>query len=309
MHDNQMTTKKAVVVLGFLILLVVTTLIIPARWVGVKPSTTKRSPLVLKSTEELAVLTKDTDKNNSPDWKDLLLETTSTSTIGVANKYVVTEADKKRLADPNNITASFSKNLYTVASYAKKSGQMTQAEQQAIVTDLLSKESEKIDVKVYTLDDIKIASTETTASKRAYGNELGKVFKKATGFKLDIIDLDKIKAYSTSKDPAILESFTIKKNNTKVIIDELLKISVPGSAVPYHLLMVNRLSEYLSILESFAGAKDDPMRATIAFNKFLPIVKALFSSLENMSLYFKLEDITFTSNEPGYVLSAGYTTK
>ncbi len=304
-----MTTKRAIVVLSFLVLLMATTFIIPARWVGVTPSNTKRSPLILKSTEELTVLTKDKDRNNNPDWRDLLLETTSSSTVGVASKYVVTEADKVRLNDPNNITASFSKNLYTVSSYAKKSGQMTQAEQQAIVSELITKESEKISAKIYTLDDIKIATSETTASKRTYGNELGKIFKKALAFKLDIIDLDKIKAYSTSKDPAILESFVVKKNNATVIINELLKLSVPGSAAPYHLLIINRLSAYISILESFTTSKEDPVRTTIAFNKFLPTVKALFSSLENMSLYFKLENITFTKDEPGYVLTTGYTTQ
>lgn len=304
-----MTTKKALLVLGFLITLIGISLVIPAKWLGVNPARNRNAPLILKSYDELAVLQKDTDRNNNPDWKDLLLETTSASTTRMANEYTVTEADKLRLADPNNITASFSKNLYTVSSYAKKKGDLTQAEQQNLVTELMNKESEKLVATRYTVYDIKSAPSETLASKKAYGNELGKVFKKATGFKLDIVDLDKIQAYSTSKDPSTLASLTIKKNDTKTIIAELLKLSVPRSAVAYHLLMINRLSQYVAILEGITSAETDPMRSAIAFNGYIPAIKALFSSLENMQLYFKLEEITFTDTEPGYVLNSGYTMK
>ncbi len=308
MIEQQMTTKKALLVLGFLITLIGISLVIPAKWLGVNPARNRNAPLILKSYDELAVLQKDTDRNNNPDWKDLLLETTSASTTRMASEYTVTEADKLRLADPNNITASFSKNLYTVSSYAKKKGDLTQAEQQNLVTELMNKESEKLVATRYTVYDIKAAPSETLASKKAYGNELGKVFKKATGFKLDIVDLDKIQAYSTSKDPSTLASLTIKKNDAKVIITELLKLSVPRSAVAYHLLIVNRLSQYVAILEGITSAETDPMRSAIAFNGYIPAIRALFGSLENMKLYFKLEEITFINSEPGYVLNSGYTT-
>lgn len=304
-----MTTTKALLVLGSLVMITVISLLIPARWVGVMPPEGKRAPLVLKSTDDLAVLRNDKNKNDSPDWKDLLIETTSASTSKVASAYVVTEEDTKRLNDPNNITASFSKNLYTISSYAKKQGSMTEAEQQGIVSDLVTKESEKISVTTYTVFDIKTAKTETATTKKAYGNELGKVFKKATGFKLDIIDFDKLQAYGKNNDPSILSSLVIKKNNAKVIIDDLLKMTVPSSAVPYHLLLVNRLSAYVSVLESITGVEDDPMRATIGFNNYAPAIKALFGSLSNLQLYFKLEEITFEDNEPGHVLNSGYTMK
>lgn len=304
-----MTTKKALFVLGSLLLVVIISLLLPAKWIGYTPSTGKRAPLILKSTDELAVLQKDTDRNSSPDWKDLLVETTSASTSRIATTYTVTEEATKRLSDPNNMTASFSKNLYTVSSYAKKQGSMTETEQQKIVSNLVTKESEKINVTTYTILDIKTAPTETAATKKAYGNELGKIFKKATGFKLDIIDFDKLQAYSKSNDPNTLSSLVIKKNNAKIIIDDLLKMNVPSSASPYHLLLVNRLSAYVSVLENLTSAKNDPMRATLAFNNYTSVVQTLFSALSNLQLYFKLEEITFNTNEPGYVLDSRYTIK
>jgi hypothetical protein len=308
MNDQQqMTTKRALLVVGMFIFLLMITLIAPAKWVGVAPK--KHTGLVLKNANELAVLSKDTNRNNNPDWKDLLINTTSTSTQAIASKFIVTETDAKRLADPNNITASFSKNLYTVSSYAKQAGNMSLAEQESIVSGLVTKEVEKVSVTTYNQDNLSIASTETPASIKTYGNQLGMIFKKATGFKLEVVDFDKIQAFTVNNDPDTLATLLIKKNNTKTIISELLKVSVPKSAVPYHLLMVNRLSEYMTVLEGLTQANDDPMRATIAFANLAQTAQSLFSSLANMQLYFKLQDITFSNNEPGYVLDMSYTMK
>lgn len=304
-----MTTKKALLVVGTMLFLIAITLVVPARWIGVQSPQKNKNTLVLKSADQLGVLAKDNNGNSTPDWRDLLIETTSASTTKVASNYVVTEEDRKRLEDPNNLTASFSKNLYTVSSYAKKRGTMTQAEQQKIVTNLVQSENEKIEVTTYLIDDIKTTKFDTKETEKIYGNTIGKIYAKAINLKLDVVDLDKIKAYSTSKDASILSALVVKKNNAKLILEELLKVSVPKSAVPYHLLIVNKLSEYVSVLDGLSKADSDPIRTTLAFNNYIPVIKALFSSFLNMQLYFKLAEVTFTSNESGYVLNPGYTMK
>ena len=309
MDNQQMTTKKALLVVGFMFFLIAITLITPARWVGVQPTQNNRNTLVLKSADQLGVLSKDTNRNDNPDWRDLLIETTSASTTKVASKYQPTEEDRKRLDDPNNLTASFSKNLYTISSFAKKSGKMTIAEQEQIVTNLITSESDKIEVVVYTIGDIKTATTDTLASKKTYGNDLGRIYAKAISLKLDLVDFEKIRAYTTSKDATVLESLVIRKNNASIILNDLLKMAVPNSAKPYHLLIINRMSEYVSVLDGLSKADTDPIRSTIAFNNYIPTLQALNSSFLNMQLYFKLAEVTFTSNEPGHVLDPGYTMK
>jgi hypothetical protein len=284
-----MTTKKALLVVGTLIVVVGLSAVVPAKWFGVQPAKSHRPVLVLRNSEELAALARDSDRNNNPDWKDLLI--------------------KKRLADPNNLTASFSKNLYTVSAYAKKNGKLTKADQKAVMKDLIASETSKIVVKTYEVADITTTTTDTPATERDYGNALGKLFKKAVGYKLYEIDLNILKAYTTNKDPAPLASLVIKKNNAKIILEELLKMRVPFSAVPYHLLIINRLSQYITVLDGVSQADTDPLRATVSFNSYLPTIKVLSSSLDQMKLYFSLQGIVFTSNEAGYVLTSGYTTK
>ena len=308
-HPVPMTTKKALLIVGSLVFLVGLSAVVPAKWFGVTQTKSKRPILNLRNSEELTMLSKDSDRNNNPDWKDLLIQTTSTTTEALAQKQKITQEDRERLADPNNLTASFSKNLYTVSAYAKKNGKLSKANQKAVMKDLIASETSKIVVKTYEVADITTTKTDTAATEREYGNTLGKLFKKAVGYKLYDIDLNILKAYATNKDPAPLASLVVKKNNAKTILDLLLKTQVPRSAVPYHLLIINRLSQYITVLDGVSQADTDPLRATVSFNSYLPTVKSLSSSLDQIKLYFNLQGIVFTSTEAGYVLTSGYTTK
>ena len=299
-----MTTAKALLMVGGLLVL---SLIIPAKWLGVAPVQEKKQGLILRDPDELAMLSGDSDRNNNPDWKDLLNKTTSASTTEAAKKTAVSEETKKRLEDPNNLTASFSKNLYTASAYAQKNGELSTAQQEELVSSIVQGESDKIVIKTYTLDDLTIAKKENETTQRAYGNALGTIFKEAQKYKLEVADVSAIKAYLTNKDPAPLASLVIKKNNTTIIINELLKLPVPYSASPYHLLLINRMSAYRTSLEGLSTADTDPMRATIAFKSYVPSFQLVASSIASMQIYFKLQNVTFKSNEPGYVLTTGYT--
>ena len=299
-----MTTAKALIIVGSLLVL---SLIVPAKWLGITTVKENRQGLILKDPNELALLSKDSDRNNNPDWKDLLNKTTSASTTEAASKEKTSEETKKRLEDPNNITASFSKNLYTASAYAKKNGTLTQAEQEELVFTIVQGEQNKIIIKTYTLDELVIAKKEDESTQKAYGNALGIIFKEAQKYKLDVADVTSIQAYLINKDPAPLASFVIKKNNTATIIDKLLKLSVPYSASPYHLLLINRLSAYKTALEGLSTADTDPMRATIAFKSYIPTFQLVASAVASMQTYFKVQNITFNKEEPGYVLTPGYT--
>jgi len=301
-----MTTRKALTVVSLLVCLVILTFIIPARWVGVTPN--YRPALVLLDPTDLASLSGDEDKNNNPDWRDLLIETTSTSTKIAASKMVVSDEEKARLNDPNNLTASFSKNLYTAVAYAQQNGGLTADTQKELMTTLLDDEAKKIQVKTYLISDLKTVSS-TDEAKKAYGNALGTELKKADSYNLGQNDLGIINAYVTNKDPSPLASFTIKKNNVDHIIGDLLSMSVPLSAASYHLILINRLSTYRTTLDNMSQAESDPVRAEIAFDGYLTTYQLLLSALGTLQNYFVTENVQFLTTEPGYLFVYGYTTK
>lgn len=300
-----MTTKKALAVLGSVVFLIILLFVIPAESVGIKKSNQKK--LVLKTSEELAVLRGDTDSNGTADWKDMLMNNMSPSLKDASEKTVVTEVDKKTLQDPNNITATFAKNAYTSSVYASQKGNVTEEQQKELADKIAQEASSKIVFTTYTIDDLKLIKIEDNASIKKYGNDLGKIYTKADSNNITRDDIAIIKAYNVNKDASVLEAFVVKKNVLETAITSLLAVSVPYSASAYHLRLINKLSDYKIIIDNLAQADTDPMRALIAFNEYLPTVKSLSSSFSGIQRYMTGEGITFTSSEAGFILLDGYS--
>lgn len=307
MPQETMTTKKALVVVGSILMLLILSFIIPAKSVGI---TQKKAPLVLDSFEGMQRLSADKDNNKIPDWKDLAIKSLSTTTLEEVKKTPVDAAAKKRLADPNNLTAAFSKNLYMASAYLKNSGgQLTEAEQANLVASVLEQEKTKIITKTYTIEDIKATKIETDESKRIYGNALGALMKKSENYKLAEGDLKTIKAYATSKNATLLEAFVVKRNNIDTLLTKLTAISVPYSAIPYHILALNKLAAYRTTVDSFAQADTDPVRTAIVVNGYLDVTQSMVNALGSMRNYFIISKITFTPSESGYLLTFADTKK
>jgi hypothetical protein len=303
--ENTMTTKKALAVLGSVVFLIILLFVIPAESVGIKKSNQKK--LVLKTSEELAVLRGDTDSNGTADWKDMLMNNMSPALKDASEKTVVTEVDKKTLQDPNNITATFAKNVYTSSVYASQKGNVTEEQQKELADKIAQEASSKIVFTTYTIDDLKLIKTEDKASIKKYGNDLGKIYTKADSNNITRDDIAIIKAYNVNKDASVLEAFVVKKNVLETAITSLLAVPVPNSASTYHLRLINKLSDYKTIIDGLAQADTDPMRALIAFNEYLPTVKSLSSSFSGIQRYMTGEGITFTSSEAGFILLDGYS--
>ena len=303
--ENTMTTKKAIVVLGSVFFLITLLFIIPADSVGLRSNSQKK--LILKSPEELAVLQEDVDNNGMADWKDMLMNNTNPALKEASEKAVVTEADKKALQDPNNITATFAKDVYTSSVYASQKGTVTEEQQKELADKIALEASRKMVFITYSLDDLHIIKTEDTASIKKYGNDLGKIYTKADSNNITRDDIAIIEAYNVNKDTSVLEAFVVKKNVLETAITALLAMSVPMPVASYHLRLINKLSDYKIIIENLAQADTDPMRALIAFNEYLPTVKSLSSSFSAIQGYMKGEGITFTSSEAGFILLDGYT--
>ena len=305
MIEPIMTTHKAFIIVGSLVVLVGLTFVVPARVVGI--NTHKEAPLVLKNPSELGALSEDRDGNNIPDWRDLALNSMSSTTKEAVSNVKVSVASKARLADPNNLTSSFSKNIYVASTYAKKNGGLTEPQKQELVDSILAEESKKIVVKEYTTSDLHIAKTESIASKKAYGNALGLLLKKADAYRLGSSDGAVMQAFNVKQDESVLQSLVIKRNNIDRILESLHTMSVPSSAAPSHLLLINKLSAYRVEIDSLSKAKDDPVRATIAFSSYGTVVQSLLTAMALTGKYFITENITFSKGEPGFLLISGYT--
>jgi hypothetical protein len=303
--ENTMTTKKAIVVIGSVVFLMVLLFIVPADSVGIKRSNQKK--LILKTSDELAVLQGDTDKNGTPDWKDMLINNVNPALKEEASKAVITDSTQKALQDPNNLTSSFAKDVYMSSVYVSQKGNLTQAQQEELGAKIAENASKKIVFTTYTLDDLHVTKDADSASIKKYGNELGTIYTKASSGNITRNDIAIIKAYNVNKDASVLEAFVVKKNVLETAITALLALSVPAPVASYHLRLINKLSDYTIIIDNLSKLDTDPVRALLAFDSYIPVVKSLSSSFSGMQGFMVGEGITFTPSEAGFILLDGYT--
>lgn len=261
----------------------------------------KRPPLVLKTDAELRLLLSDRDGNQNEDWKDLVLETMSTSTREQITSQGINQEAEARLADKTNISASFSKNIYTAAAYANKNPNLTEEEKTALIAGAVKSEAPKIQIKTYKLSDLNISSNNSMETKRVYGNTMASLLNKANDLGLGSDDLAMLKAYTEKSDPQLLAPIASKKRQVDVVIEDLLKINIPPSASVFHLQLVNTASSFSSTLDAFARADSDPLRSLAFLNSYPDTVASLFTAMNDVQDYFVLQKVEFNKADPGHI--------
>lgn len=296
-QDNSKKTMSVAFLMATLILLVV---IIPFSS-SKKETTQKEPPLVFRTRGELGILKEDKNGNQTEDWKDLILETMSSSTKSSAENMKVDPDVQKRLDDPNNLTSSFSKNIYTASSFFAKNQGAGAEEQAEIISEIVKKESSRVTIKEYLISDITLSAEDTTERRKTYGNAMALLLKKADTYELSSDDLTVLAQYTENKDPSVLTFFSIKEKHTKEILDGLLRVEVPPSASVFHLNLINAVSVFVTTLNAFSTTEEDPIKSLAFLNSYEETTKNLFIKIAEMQNYFTLEKIPFTTNEPGYV--------
>lgn len=294
------TSSRAVSVSIMMAVLALLAVVIPFSSVE-KTKQPRVTPLILRTDAEIALLKGDRNGNQTEDWKDIILETMSTSTKEQALRAPTDAVTLERLKDPNNLTSSFSKNIYTASAFIAKNPTIGEEEQANLISGLIEKESSKIQPKVYTMDDITVSKEDSNPERKKYGNAMALLLKKAEGYDLTSDDLAPLAKYNETKDVEDLAFFINKRDNVQKILEGLLSIPVPPSAAIFHVNLVNAVSLFVLTLDAFAGTKEDPIKSLAFLNSYEETTKDLFIKIASMQDYFTLEKVSFTESEPGYV--------
>lgn len=276
--------------------------VIPASWFGIKPISTTRPKIDLSS------VVRDADGNKSISWKELinstLPETGTGETAGEIDPETIEE-----LNDPNNLTASFSKNLY-VTSASLATGPINNPEQeQAVITQLIAEERAKIKPTTYTFADLHIDSSEDKTTMQAYGNTVATALDGIITEKKVVADGNAFQAYLDSKDKNELTLLKADYARVNATLGKLETMSIPLSAAAYHALLLTRVAAYRDLLGSLASADTDPIRAAIMVEHYPETIVMIARVYDTLSTYFSTQNIVFTSKQSGYVFTIGYTLK
>lgn len=294
--------------LGLIVVLTFLAGIVPASWFGIQPAQKNYARIDLSSVavEDIA---RDRDKNGEITWKEIVTESIAPSELDTMGKK---EADPKviaRLNDPDNLTSSFSKNLYLASTYLSKNGVSDAQAQQEVMDQLIAQEASKISVKTYTLEDLTLAKSESKASVKAYGNSVASILGNLITETTIMDTIGSIQAYLETKDPEALPPLEKERSVVETKLKKMLELPIPPSSQLYHILAVNKLSAYLSMLSALSGIQEDPLKASLFVDNYPYVMLSVLQTYTNLGNYFNVQNVIFSSKDPGYVFTVGYTLK
>lgn len=282
----------------------------PASWFG---AATKKiahgKPLALVDVPTTDYVASDSDGDGVVTWNDTIKSTihASDATIQELKKIPIDTKTVKELNDPNNLTSSFSKNLYLASASFEKQGITDPDQQQSAINKLIQNEANKIAVTKFSYKDIIVANTESKDTFKAYGNAIAPILENTITRKSAADDLSAMKEYSETKNASALSTLSINKKSIDASLIKLLAIPVPPSLVSYHILLLERLAAYRDVLDNLSTAATDPIRAVIMIDSFPSKLQLVFNLYPKFSSFFDTNNIVFTSKDAGYVFTKGYT--
>ncbi|HCC05816.1 TPA: hypothetical protein DEP94_00405 [Candidatus Nomurabacteria bacterium] len=306
---EQMTNRKYLILLAVLLLITASSAIIPASWFGVSD---KKSDASSDLTSVQIIDTVGKNKEGGPaTWKDLteMAFKNQPEELAKLKETPVNQKDLDILNDPDNLTASFSKNLFVSSTYLNENGGGDETTQDDILNQLMEQELAKIIPTTYLVKDINVSQAESKDSIKTYGNNLALILK-------DMITEASIKEgmagvfdYLNTQNEKSLEPVTNDYKKVDTIIKKLLALSVPLSASTYHIITVNQVAEYRDNLYNLSQLANDPLRGRISLEKYVEVSVYTLSLYKDLSKYFDTKNVVFSAKDAGYVFTAGYTMK
>jgi hypothetical protein len=172
---------------------------------------------------------------------------------------------------------------------------------------MVQQEAIKMISKKYSYTDIIVSQTETKESIKKYGNNLSLLLGQVISEKRMKDDFQAMEFYLQTDNQDYLKTIQSDGEAVEQVIEKILLLPVPPSSAVYHLIVLNQMESYKDTLNNMAKAKDDPLRATIAFKRYPDEMVEVILLYKKLSEYFSLKKIVFTHSEQGYVFTIGYT--
>ncbi|MDB5259928.1 MAG: hypothetical protein JWN37_159 [Candidatus Nomurabacteria bacterium] len=308
MNPTDRNNLRPLLGVGFLIVFILLVSLIPSRWFGIHPVRYSNPTLDLNDVSSPYQIATDINNDGALSWNEIVNETFKSGNTDVQN----TPVDPKAIAelnDSNNLTASFTKNLYVSANYLKQNQITDQGSQQQVLDQLVAQEAAKIVPTIYTTDSLHVGVADDSATLKAYGNKIAPILQQLITKKVLTDDLTAINSFTQTKNETDLSSIVNNKNRVDDLLKKLLDMPVPPSALTYHLLAINRVAAYRDNLDNLSKAKSDSIRATIAMGDYQNIVTMDIRLHEVFTQYFNAKNVVFSSKDAGYEFTVGYTIK
>lgn len=308
MEEKNIQTKKQLAVLGVVLILILLSAIVPAEWLGITPKKYSYKKLDLNTLTSPQEIAEDTNNDGTVGWNEIVISTfkDSTSTLLELNKKPIDKKIIAELNDPNNLTSSFSKNVFLATAYLRDRGITDEATKREAVDYLVQQEAKKIVVTTYKPTDIKLAKNETKDSIKAYGNAIAPIIQDLISSKIITKDILSVSSFTTTQNENDLKPLIENKKRLDGLLQKLLAIEVPPSAMTYHILALNRVALYRDTVDNLSKSASDPVRGTLSVDTYQDAMLLVVRLPNQFYDYFTVQNIVFTAKEAGYMFTTSF---
>ena len=219
---------------------------------------------------------------------------------------VATSTDSADDAATTTLTDAVSKEL--LSSYlaqTQNGGQVSSDFENNLVNKLVGDSTNVAmasNAKTYTVSDIKVSNDTSTAALHAYGNALGKAIQSnSPGTTTN--ELIIYANAAENNDPQSVSAMLPIIESYQKTLAVFLAMPVPKNATDMHLNLINSYSQIISTDETLMKFPSDPMASIYGLKEYETGSVAVYNSIEAYPVFFKSQNVTFSSNEPGFILS------
>ena len=206
---------------------------------------------------------------------------------------------------PTTATDKLAQNILETYVNAKQSGVDVSSDVATQIADnvLAQGYSDSESAKVYSVANIKnINNSATIADIKNYGDAVGNILSTPPAPN-EQFELNVFEAFANSGDETVLSSLSLNIARYQKIITSLLKLSVPQIFANNHLAIINSFSAIVYSIQKMQNAPTDPVGAVNATSEYETTARNLTSALLAEKALFLKENIAFSSNESGYILT------
>lgn len=301
--------QTPLLLIGALVFLTLGVSLLPSSWFGIQKQVTRYQPLNLGTLATTGTTAVDTDQDGVVSWREYIAQSLNISPEEATSSIELDPRDIAALNDKNNLTTSFTKNLYIASVALNQNGIDDPTTNQDTINQLIAKEAEKIKPVSYSLSSIRAGKDDSTSSLKTYGNSVASILNGMITEQSIAADLTAVGTYTTSLSEGDLMPVVLSEKKVSTALDKLLAVQAPPSLAQAHVQLVNAVGTYANTLHDLSVAFDDPVRATLALNHYPEDAAAIIHVFPLLAQFYKEKGITFSGKDAGYVYVVGYTGK
>jgi len=233
--------------------------------------------------------------STSTDWQKSFYEVSGTSTK--AYDTSISSANSASTTEVLTSTDVLGRSFLTIFSQIHQAGLDTDAQTVNNVANKLATNSlaSANTPKIYYENDIHVVA-DSAMNSNAYAKALGAILANSLPSENEATIADE--AFQKN-DMTLLQRIDPVLTGYNKTVSSLLSVTVPESASPYHIDLINGFSMEIHNAQALRHVDSDPVLGLAAVGQELPALQRISTALGNLQRYFNANNITFVAPNIG----------